>query len=224
MLKKYTIIYAEDDPLTQQNMKEFLSDIFKSVFVASNGEEALKLYKSKKPNAILMDIDMPKLDGLSVAQEIRKVDTTTPIIMLTAFSDRDKLLKATELRLLKYLIKPIQPQKLDEALELLELELSKINKHIIELGDGCFWNSDTKELIYNDKKVNLTPKEKRLLELLIQRRNYTITFAEIMNELWEDSFEKEISINSVKNVVSSLRKHLPPNCIKSIYGQGYSLK
>jgi len=224
MLEQYTILYAEDDPITQQNMAEFLSEIFKNIYVASDGQEALNIYNTKKPNAILMDIDMPKKDGLSVAKEIRKRDKVTPIVMLTAFSDRDKLLKATELRLLKYLVKPIQPTELNEALELLESELTQINKNIINLGDGCFWNNETKELTYNGKIVTLMKKEQKLLEFLIKRRDGILSFVEIMNELWEDSFEKEISINSVKNVVSSLRKHLPPDCIKSIYGQGYSLK
>ena len=221
LLKNFTILYVEDDLSVQKNMKEYLEGYFKEVFVASDGKEALEKYQLYKPNSMLLDIDLPKLDGLSLAKEIRSVDKKVSIIMLTAYTDQDKLLKATELKLLKYLVKPIDILEFKDTLDLLAQELVDCDNNCIALSDGYSWNKESKTLFLNSNAVELSTKELLLLDLLISNRQKCISFETIMAIVWEDEFEKEISFNSVKNLVSSLRKKLPKGSIKSVYGKGY---
>jgi len=222
-LKNYKILYVEDDPKVQKNMQEYLSAIFKEVLVASSGKEGLEIYKEKAPDVALLDIDLPILDGLSLAKEIRASNIDIPIVMLTAFTDKEKLLKAVELRLLKYLVKPIDIVEFKETLSLIANELERITKNIITLSDSCKWYKDKNELYIKSHKLELNNKEQKLLKLLIENRKNSVSFETIMANVWEDSFEKDISFGSVKNLVSTLRKKLPKDCISSIYGVGYQI-
>ena len=223
LLKNFTILYVEDELSVQKSMKEYLDSYFKEVFIASDGKEGLEKYHLYKPDALLLDIDLPKLDGLTLAKEIRIVDKYVSIVMLTAFTDQDKLLKATELKLLKYLVKPIDIVEFKNMLELLAQELIESSNSCESLRDGYSWDRDNKILYLNSKAIELSTKEQVLLDLLISNRKNSVSFETIMAVVWEDEFDKEISFNSVKNLVSSLRKKLPKDCLKSVYGKGYML-
>ena len=223
LLNNFTILYVEDEPNVQKSMQEYLKSYFKEVFVASDGKEGLEKYHKHKPDAMLLDIDLPYLDGLSLAKEVRAIDKKVSIVMLTAFTEEDKLLKATELKLLKYLVKPIDIVAFKETLDLLAQELADTSKDVVILDNGYSWNKSTESLYFNKEKIELTIKEILLLKLLIDNRHSSISFETIMAEVWVDDFDKEISFNSVKNLVSSLRKKLPKDCLKSVYGKGYML-
>jgi len=223
VLKEHTVLYAEDDQSVQVSVVEYLSKYFKEVFVASDGEEALELYKIHKPNTLIFDIDMPKLDGLSLAKTIRESNKIVPIVMLTAFTDTEKLLKATELNLTKYLVKPVEPLEFKEAMKKISVELECSSSLYVDLQEGFKWHKEKKELSDKGKIVSLSQKEKILLNLLVSRYGESVLFTDIMALVWEDDFDAEISVESVKFQVSMLRKKLPKDSIKNVYGKGYVL-
>ena len=99
--KNYTILYVEDDEGVRTINSRFLNRMFKKLYEAKDGEEGLALYKKYHPDIILTDIQMPKMDGITLSKKIRKTDKDTKIIISTAFSDKDYLLEAIELRLEK---------------------------------------------------------------------------------------------------------------------------
>ena len=224
ILKNHSILYVEDEPEIQCNIAEYLGNYFANVYLASNGEEALEQYYNHHPDVLLLDINLPRLDGLSVAKEVREKDYSVKIIMLTAFTEKEKLLKATELKLTKYLIKPVPPKEFKETLELLAQELINNPTRYLNLNKCFVWDREQEQLTLNDSPVKLTEKEHRLLKLFIANKSQTISYEKIMVEVWEDAFEREISIDSVKNQVSQLRKKLPEGSIASVYGEGYVLK
>jgi DNA-binding response OmpR family regulator len=223
ILNNYSILYVEDEPEIQANIEEYLESYFKKVYLASDGKEALKLYQAHHPDVLLLDINIPYIDGLTLAKQIRQTDTSTKIVMLTGVTHTHKLLEATELKLTKYLVKPISPKIFKETMKLLSVELTQSPSDFIEIAKHCIWNKRQKMLSIDDKPIVLLEKELKLLEYFIQKKGYTVHFEEIMLELWEDAFEREISIESVKNQVSHLRKKLPKNTIVNVYGQGYKL-
>ena len=224
ILKNHSILYVEDEPEIQSNIAEYLGSYFADVYLASNGDEALDQYYKHHPDVLLLDINLPRLDGLSVAKKVREKDHSAKIIMLTAFTEKEKLLKATELKLTKYLIKPVSPKEFKETLELLAKELINNPTRYLNLSNCYIWDREQEQLTLNDSPVSLTEKEHRLLKLFITNKSKTISYEKIMVEVWEDAFEREISIDSVKNQVSQLRKKLPEGCIVSVYGEGYVLK
>ena len=222
-LKNYTILYVEDEPGTQKQMTEYLKGYFKEVYVASDGKQGLEKYQEYHPDALLLDIDLPYIDGLTLATSIRKTDKSVSIIMLTAFTDQGKLLHATELKLLKYLVKPIKISAFKETLDLLAVELAGSTKDILVLSEGHTWHKSKQKLCHQGKSLGLTVKEKKLLALLVRHQHSSISFEDIMAHVWEDAFDREVSVNCIKNVVSDLRKKLPNDAIKSVYGKGYML-
>lgn len=110
MLKKHSVMYVEDEPEIQRNIAEYLGNYFGEVHLASDGQEALDQYSTHRPDVLLLDINLPNIDGLTVAKKIRESDQNTEIVMLTAFTEKEKLLKAIELKLTKYLVKPVAPR------------------------------------------------------------------------------------------------------------------
>jgi DNA-binding response OmpR family regulator len=224
ILKRHTILYVEDEPDIQANIGEYLRGWFKEVHTASDGEEALTLYHTLRPDVLLLDINIPSIDGLRLAAKIREDDQSVRIIMLTAHTEQEKLLAATELRLTKYLLKPVEPRQFKEALTLLAKELSHEGNRFVKLGTDALWDKEKQTLLLHETPLSLTAKEQRLLELFVAKRSQTVHYTDIMVAVWEEALEKEISIDSVKNLVSKLRKKIPGCNIASVYGSGYILK
>jgi DNA-binding response OmpR family regulator len=221
VLSNHSILYAEDNLEVQAEVVEYLKKYFRKVYIANDGREALNLYAKHNIDSLLLDIDIPFVDGLEVAKEVRVSNKTIPIVMLTAFVDTDKLLCATELHLCKYLVKPIELMEFRRMIKKLLLEIDEGKSNLLEFENGFIWNNDTKKLYSNNKQIFLTQKEQSLLDLLLKRKNQCLTFTDIMAKLWESDFEQEVSIESVKLQVCYLRKKLPKNSIKNVYGKGY---
>jgi DNA-binding response OmpR family regulator len=219
-LKQFNILYAEDELGLQKSMVDYLERHFNKVYVAENGKEALEKYQTFKPDILMLDIDMPYVDGLEVAKEVRKTNTDIPILIFTAYDDKDKLMKAIELNLCTYMMKPVDPFKFQEALQKIG---AKLSSNIFNFSNESIWNFDTEKLIKNGSIIELTLKEKTLLKLFIDKHKACVEFTDIMATVWVDDFDAEISIDAVKKQVSFLRKKLPKNSIKNVYGKGYIL-
>lgn len=220
-----TILYAEDEDQTRENYSNYLTRHFKEVYQACNGSEALELYKKHKPDILLLDINMPKINGLELSKTIREEDKLTRIIILTAHLEQDKLLFAAELNLTKYLPKPVSRAKLKEALSEAVEQLKKLKgeENNICLGEDFIWNKDLKKLFNKDKDIKLTKYEILLFDLLGSESNRVFTIDEISLYLWDDLDEYENSANKLKDIIKRLRKKIPKNAIENIYAAGYKL-
>lgn len=116
MCSSYTVLYVEDDAQTQESMNTVLSRIFKKVYLAENGLIGLELFQTHSPDLIITDIQMPKLNGLDMAKSIKEIAPQTPIIITTAFNEEHYFLSAIENGIDSFLFKPIDKQKLFQAL------------------------------------------------------------------------------------------------------------
>lgn len=222
ILQNYTALYVEDDVGVRKHFVESLKRYFKHVYEAGDGKEALSMYDTEEIDVLISDIDLPKMGGLSLVKLIREENETLPIVMLTAYSDREKLLKATELYLVKYLVKPVEPQEFKEALQMVAKKLSAKEQDII-LEDGYVWSVKKSQLYCNGQEIILSTKEQRLLHLLILYRGQCVSFGDIMIEVWEDCGDKSVTIEAVKYHISQLRKKLTGLTIRNVYAQGYIL-
>lgn len=224
-MDSHTILYAEDEEQTRLNYTHYLNRIFKEVYSANNGEEVLKLYEKHKPDILLLDINMPKINGLTVAKTIRIKDKKTRIIILTAHLEQDKLLFAAELNLTKYLPKPISRNNLKRALSEAVTQLEELNKNsdLIYFDDNYVWNKKSRKLKHGDEDIKLTKYEILLLELLGSKQNRIFTLDEISFHLWSDVEDLELNTTKLKDIIKRIRKKLPKNSIENIYAAGYKL-
>ncbi len=115
-LKDIALLYVEDDVAIREVMAGMLKRYVGQLFVASNGEEGLEIFKKERPDIVLTDIRMPKMDGVTMAEAIKKIDPKSALIFATAFGDTENLQKAIDIGAQGYLVKPIERNKLLEKL------------------------------------------------------------------------------------------------------------
>ena len=224
-LKHLSLLYVEDEPLIRQNAVEYLARYCHRVYEAKDGVEGLEMYERHKPDIIISDINMPRLGGLDFASKVRKLDRSTPIILATAHTKTEYLLKAVELQLIKYLVKPITSEKLEEALTLAYYTLSNDYAHCIKLDGITSYDTLNKTLILNDKLVKLTHNELLFFDFIVKHRQRVITYEEIESLIW--AYEG-MSMDALRSLVRGLRqklshKNLQRDSIENVSGLGYRL-
>jgi DNA-binding response OmpR family regulator len=217
-----SILIAEDEKKLLHSMVEYLQLFFTYVYAAQDGISALEIYQKEKPAIIVADIHMPRLDGLSMIEKIREKDKKTKIIITTAHSDKEKLLQAIELHLVKYLVKPVDSTTLKDLLLSLVHELRQKN-YLIYLKEEYYWDSQKQKLYKGGEEIILKSREQKVLSLLCEKANQTISAIDIYNTLYEDQPERDFSSNAITSLIKRLRQKLPKHTLKSSYGIGYVL-
>jgi len=216
-----TVLYVEDDQIAKENGIEYLKNYFSKIYDASNAIDALKLYNTFKPDIIITDIEMPKLNGLEFIKQIRKKDNSTQVIITTAYSDKDYLFKAIELKLVKYLVKPISQKDFDEALEICIENIIDENTNIINISSDIIFDTYNKTLVKDNEIIKLRKRELSLFSLLIKNKNRYVTYSEIENHIWYDSV---MTKNALKTLIKNLKAKLPKDIISNLSGIGYKIE
>lgn len=219
-IKDISILVAEDEQDLREYFKEYLEIFFHRVYSASDGEEALDIYKQKKPDIIITDINMPKLDGLSLVSKIREKDKSTKIIIMSAHSEQEKLLQAIKLHLETYLIKPIRNDDLKKVLfDTVDL-IRDIDKKL-HIGENIFWDTQSDTLWNRQNQLDIKDKETQLIKLLCSKPNQIFTAQEIFEYINQD--KKPFSKDAVTSLMKRLRMKLPEDIIQNVYGSGYKI-
>jgi len=190
----------------------------------------LKMYKEHQPQVAILDISIPHLSGLQLAEKIRAENEDIQIIMLTAFSEQEKLLQAVNLQLFAYLIKPVMQNELDSTLNKL---LKKINSsNFLQLAYDYRWNKEEEVLYYQNSAVKLTHKECLIITRLCRYPNRFYTTDELADCFIEDNLNSSDlgQYLSIVQIISRLKRKLLSKYdnrgffIENIYGAGYKIK
>ena len=220
LLQNFTLLYVEDNEAVRKSAVEYLSRVSKKVLQARDGKEAIAIWKESKPDIIITDINMPRLNGLDMASYIRAHDKDVQIIVATAHSDTEYLLRAVELQLVKYIIKPITKEKLSDALQK-SMELIKDkSKFNLKLSSTHIYNAYEKIIYKNKKEIKLTKNELLFLDLLAHHSSRVVKYEEIESAIW--AYEG-MSQDAIRSLVRGIRKKMPQDAIENISGIGYKL-
>jgi DNA-binding response OmpR family regulator len=218
----FKILFVEDEKSIRDNYIKYLNEYYEYVYEAEDGEEAYRIYQEKKPEILIIDINIPKLNGIELLKKIRENDHTTKAIMLTAHTDVNMMREAAGLKLTEYLIKPVTRSALKSTLNKVVSELSQFKVVPIKkfsLTNNYFWDVDNQELTHHSKSIILTKKEKKVLLFLLSTANRTFTSEEIIFAIWEN--DDEGNNNALKQIIKNLRLKLPQGIIKNVFGVGY---
>jgi len=222
--KEYTILIVEDEDTVRENIVKYLQLTYSKIYQASNGYDGYQVYCEQNLDLIITDIDMPKMDGLTFVEKVREEDSILPIIIVSAYSEKEKLLRAVKLQLVDYIIKPITRQVLGILMEKVrqQVENNKLENSCIILGRGYTFDMLNKVLYHESKQIFITKQESVLLALFISQKNKLLSSVDIFFHLHND-FDVEYSNGLVRNLIFKLRKILPEEMIKTVYGSGYIL-
>lgn len=218
----YNILFIEDEQALREVFCDTLNKIYKKVFEASNGLEALDIFQNNKVDIVVTDINMPNMDGIEFLKELRKIDQNCKIIILTAYTNTEYLLDATELNITKYLVKPVDMEHLLDALKVAAEQTKNfevLRKDIFEIRDGYVWNFSKKALFHNAKEIKLTKKEKLILNTIFSNPNKELDYKTLINTVW-DKYEADHK-DTLKTMIASIRKKLPKDTIRTVYSIGY---
>ncbi|APW66163.1 MULTISPECIES: response regulator transcription factor [Arcobacteraceae] len=217
-LNAFRVLYVEDEKGIRENINEILEHYFKESYTAKNASDAYIKYVQNKPDLIITDIQMNGENGLDLIRKIRESDSKTRIIITSAHTDLDYMLQATELHLIKYIIKPITHDKLMTALE--AFIKSYDESKIYSLNEKWIFDFSKSVVTNNEEEFNLTKKESLFLKQLITK-NRIITYEEMENLIWDE--DSVMTANAMRLFIKNFRKKLPLKSLKNIQGTGYRL-
>jgi len=223
ILQHLNILYIEDEINIRKNIKKSLELIVSNVYDTDTIEGATEILNTKRIDIIISDINLKKQNALEFIKDIRKNYFKMPVILLSAYTEKNYLLEATKLKLVDYLVKPIDFKILNNAIEKAAEEIIENGKYIIEFKNNTIYNVLNKELNCKASKEELllTAKEIELLELLISNSNRIISYEEIKDSIWPDSFD--VTDSALKNIITKLRKKIGKESIKNIPSIGFRL-
>ena len=220
------LLIVEDDPNLGNILSEYLTMKGYESFLFRDGLEGLSAFKAQHYDCCLLDIMMPKMDGFTLAKEIRKINDQVPFIFLTAKSMKEDRLNGFMLGADDYITKPFS---MEELLLRLNVIFRRSNTVLEEKTDsyqlGKFTlDSKNHVLINGENTIKLTSKETLLLDLLCQNRNSTLDRSAALKIIWGD--DSYFNARSMDVYIAKLRKHLKEETsvrIITIHGQGFRL-
>ncbi len=217
-LKNLKVLFVEDEETIRISLKKAIGEEFKKFIVAENGEEGLEKFLKEHYDLIISDISMPKMSGLQMITEIRKISTTIPIILLSAYSDKEKLLQAIDIGVNKYIIKPVDLEELLESISAITRQKRVVN--IIQLQNKYLFDIEKKVLYQDTKIVKLTKKELLLVTLLVNSLGEIVLKEDIKLSLWGN---QNIDDTLLRALIKRLRNKTDKNLIENFPGLGYKI-
>jgi len=188
------------------------------VDVASDGEEALELYFSNQYNLVVLDLNLPKVDGLEVLEEIRNENKEVPVLILSARSEVNDKITGLDMGANDYLAKPFHFNELEARVRALLRRDFKTADTIIK-SESVRLDTALKKVFYCGGEIQLTKKEYGIFEYLMLNKGKIISVTELVESVWES--DADMYSNAIKVHINSMRKKMPDNIIKNAKGQGY---
>jgi len=214
-LKSLKVLLVEDEEKLAKLFKNAIGDNFRNFIIASNGEDGLKKYEQFMPDIVITDIMMPKMTGLEMAKEIKSINPNTPIIILSAFSETDKLLNAIDVGIVKYFIKPFD---LDEVLEYIDSLKDVFQEKLLRLCCDFTYSYNRSSLYKNNRYVFLSKNEKIFLEFMLKEKiNQVASSESIKKILWG----VDVNDARLRTFIKRFREKTSKKLLKNIKKEGY---
>lgn len=221
------VLLIEDDQTLNQNISEALKAEGMSPVSLFDGMLAQRMLKKESYDCVIMDINLPGKNGFDLCKEFRQYNTSTPVIMLTAFSGLDDKVQGFNCGADDYLTKPFFMRELMVRVSTLikRKNLSGSNHSTITAGDIVIFQN-TKKVTRQNREINLTPREYQILLKLAEKKGDVISKNDLISEIWGKSFDAntntiEVYINFLRNKID---KPFNKNSIKTKVGYGYYLE
>jgi len=219
------LLVVEDEKKVARFLRKGLEEEHYAVDVAYDGEEALDMVEVYDYDLVLLDIMLPKIDGMTVLRSIRENDNLVPILMLTAKDSVENIVKGLDAGCDDYLTKPFTFSELLARIRALLRREKEVKDSVLEIADLRL-SLPTREVTRAGKKIDLTAKEYALLEYFMRNPNRVLTRTMISEHVWDYHFDTDTNIIDV--YVNFLRKKIDRDydlkLVHTIRGVGYVMK
>ncbi len=220
-----TILVIEDEVSIRKVIKAFLEDAGYTVFEAGDGQEGLEKFRQQSPDLILLDLMLPKMNGFSVCEVIRK-ESRVPIIMLTALdSEADKKMKGFDALADDYITKPFSMplvvRHIEAVLRRAQQDSPVEESNVIHYKNIAV-NTDSLTVHVDGEAVTLTTREFEILRFLLENQDKVITRENLMDSIWGYEYLGDEKI--VNTHIKNIRRKLGVDYIETIRGAGYKIE
>ncbi len=215
------VLLLEDDIALNETISEYLEEIGYEVDVVEDGEEALDKIYEKCYDILLLDVNVPHLNGFDLLKEVRDRDVKTPAIFITSLNSVDDLSKGYDSGCDDYIRKPFALKELEVRMEsILKRDYFHANNtDKIDIDDNIYYDVDKNSLFIDGEEQQLNKKEARLLKLFLKNQNRIISHEKIYDTIWD--YDETYSEASLRTYIKNLRKLIGKEKIVSIKKQGY---
>lgn len=220
------ILLVEDDPSFGLVLKDYLTLNDFEVTLATDGEEGEKYFVENEYDICIFDVMMPKKDGFSLAEDVKKMDKNTPIIFLTAKNMREDILKGYQLGADDYITKPFDTELLLYKIKAILQRSANVenNEPTVFSFSTIILDSQSRQLKVGDKEYKLSPKENELLKLLCLYKNNFMPRETALRKIWKK--DNYFTARSMDVYIAKLRKILKDDDdleILNVHGEGFKL-
>ena len=217
---------VDDEPGVRALLRDTLSIAGFEVIEASDGMSALTLLRTKKPALMVIDINMPLMDGFELVERLRTTDDFTPVLMLTAREDKSDIARGLKIGADDYVIKPFGIEELVLRIKAILRRSYKSTTTPTLLTCGPITINDEQHSVsFNGEEIDLSPTEYRLLQILMERKGRVLSKKLLLDEVWGITFESESTVTDT--YISYLRKKFHRDGfegIKTIRGVGFQIQ
>jgi two-component system OmpR family response regulator len=214
------ILVVEDDVNLNRQLKEALTEAGYVVDVAFDGEEGHFLGDTEPYDAIVLDIGLPQMDGLSVLEEWRRAGKTTPVLLLTARDRWSDKVQGIDAGADDYVAKPFHMEEVLARIRALVRRAAGLASNEIVAGSVRL-DARSGKVTVDGQSVKLTSHELRLLSYLMHHKGKVVSRTELTEHLYDQDFDRDS--NTIEVFVGRLRKKLPEDCIQTVRGLGYQI-
>ena len=214
------ILLLEDEMMLRTSIKEYLNDLGYFVTCFSDGLKADEDLQNNEYDLLLLDINVPNIDGLNVMKNLHNNDTFTPTIFISANTDINTISDAFDLGAVDYLKKPFHLKELGLRIQK-ELEsIKKQKNHMVVLSKNYCISLDTNTLYYNKEPQQLTNKKLKIIHYLASNIGIVITIDTLREYIWDS---EPVSDATIRTELNRLKKALKEDFVKNVKGVGYTI-
>lgn len=220
ILKQSDVLFISEIDDSYKKIEYILNIFFKKTFHTNSIINANQIYEKNFPKTIIIDINLNEINGITFIKELRKKNKNLPIMIITSNREVDILLEAIKLNLIDYLLKPLDINKLINALNICAKQILNNGEIVTIINQNIKYDYVEKVIINGKIKINLTKNERRLLELFLENKNDYIKNEDIKKRIWS---EKEISDSAFKSLINRLSIKIGKETISNSFGNGYGI-
>lgn len=213
------ILLLEDDLILNEILEEHLKEQNYQVFTTFSSDEAEKYLYSQNFDLLLLDVNVPNLNGFDLLKELRKNSIKTPAIFITSLNMIEDMQKGFDSGCDDYIKKPFELKELDLRINNIKRLFNIDLKESIEIADNIVLDMKNQSIKKDDKIYNLAKKEFEVLIYLYNNRVKIVSIDELINNIW--SYEDSIEASTIRTYIKNIRKILGEDIILNIRGVGY---